>query len=103
MRLGFRLIRYRSLFFSTMGSLVGLLMLILLWIGGIRVITARSARGLRRLHGLSRDADLALHRPRLGPRHVSSGARRRWPACSRSAAEAYRDIASPAEPVNSPA
>jgi ATP-binding cassette subfamily B multidrug efflux pump len=38
MRLGLRLIRYRSLFFSTMGSLVGLLMLILLWIGGLRVI-----------------------------------------------------------------
>jgi ATP-binding cassette subfamily B protein len=38
MRLGFRLIRYRSLFFSTMGAMIGLLMLILLWIGGLRVI-----------------------------------------------------------------
>lgn len=38
MRLGFRLIRYRSLFFSTMGSLIGLLTLILLWLGGVRVI-----------------------------------------------------------------
>ncbi|MFB3908384.1 MAG: ABC transporter ATP-binding protein [Candidatus Eisenbacteria bacterium] len=36
--LGFRLIRYRALFFATIGSLVGLLTLILLWAGGIRVI-----------------------------------------------------------------
>ncbi|MBD3161459.1 MAG: ATP-binding cassette domain-containing protein [Candidatus Eisenbacteria bacterium] len=36
--LGYRLIRYRALFFATMGSLVGLLMLILLWAGGMRVI-----------------------------------------------------------------
>ena len=35
MRLGFRLIRYRSLFFSTMGSLIALLTLILLWLGGM--------------------------------------------------------------------
>jgi ATP-binding cassette subfamily B protein len=38
LQLGNRLIRYRALFFATMGSLVGLLMLALLWIGGLRVI-----------------------------------------------------------------
>jgi len=44
MKLGLRLIRYRALFFATMGSLVGLLMLVLLWAGGMRVI--RGAIGL---------------------------------------------------------
>lgn len=38
MGLGFRLIRTRSLFIATMGSLVGILMLVLLWLGGLRVI-----------------------------------------------------------------
>lgn len=38
MDLGFRLIRYRALFISILGSLIGLLMLILLWAGGTRVI-----------------------------------------------------------------
>jgi len=38
MRLGMRLIRYRALFFGTMGGMVGLLMLTLLWLGGVRVI-----------------------------------------------------------------
>ena len=38
MKLGFRLIRYRSLFAAMMGSLVGFLMLVLLWVGGLRVI-----------------------------------------------------------------
>jgi ATP-binding cassette, subfamily B, multidrug efflux pump len=38
MYLGMRLIRYRALVFGTMGSLIGLLTLILLWLGGIRVI-----------------------------------------------------------------
>lgn len=36
--LGYRLIRYRSLFWSMMGAMVGLLMLVLLWAGGLRVI-----------------------------------------------------------------
>ncbi len=45
MRLGFRLIRYRALFFATMGSLVGLLMLILLWAGGMRVISGAIGLG----------------------------------------------------------
>lgn len=45
MDLGFRLIRYRALFFSTMGSLVGLLMLILLWAGGMRVISGAIGLG----------------------------------------------------------
>jgi ATP-binding cassette subfamily B protein len=38
MRLGFLLIRSRAMFFSTMGSLIGLLTLVLLWAGGTRVI-----------------------------------------------------------------
>jgi ATP-binding cassette subfamily B protein len=38
MRLGMRLIRTRALFFSTMGGVIGLLTLVLLWLGGIRVI-----------------------------------------------------------------
>lgn len=37
--LGTRLIRYRALFLATMGSLVGLLMLVLLWAGGLRTIS----------------------------------------------------------------
>ena len=43
--LGFRLIRFRALFFATMGSLVGLLMLVLLWAGGLRVIGQQIALG----------------------------------------------------------
>jgi ATP-binding cassette, subfamily B, multidrug efflux pump len=45
MTLGFRLIRYRALFFASMGSLVGLLMLVLLWAGGMRVISGAIGLG----------------------------------------------------------
>jgi ATP-binding cassette subfamily B protein len=38
LRLGMRLARYRALFMSTMSGLIGVLMLVLLWLGGIRVI-----------------------------------------------------------------
>ena len=37
-QLGFRLIRSRALFFATMGGLVEVLMLVLLWAGGVRII-----------------------------------------------------------------
>ncbi len=101
MRLGLRLIRYRSLFFSTMGSLVGLLMLILLWIGGLRVI-----------HGTIRLGDFVAFMGYLGiltwP-FIALG----WVLAMYQRGEAamarlleirreVSDIASPAEPVNFP-
>ncbi len=42
---GIRLIRYRALFFATMGGFVGLLLLLLLWIGGQRVISGMIGLG----------------------------------------------------------
>lgn len=38
LRLGMRLARYRALFMATMSALLGVLTLVLLWLGGIRVI-----------------------------------------------------------------
>ncbi len=103
MKLGFRLIRYRALFFASMGSLVGLLMLVLLWAGGMRVII-RSDRTwrVRRLPGVPGDADLALHRPRLGPLSGPAG-RGRDGANDRDPEPAAGDRDSPASPVEQPA